>query len=200
MVPQVLRLRAGLQNLGCSDASIVALAAPPLTPKKISQQLFGQIRNGQREFESEAEADSFVRVLDAMEFLQSTVTPKVPINWSNVVELKELVTRTVQEKLQKDDPMEPRNWYILLNRFNFLKQINSSGAVGTINLIDAAAFTSSALAQKAVDRLKLMKINADVELLTCPRRRSTLTKSLEEIGFKPEPIIETELVTAAVEA
>jgi hypothetical protein len=187
MAAHGIRLRTGLQTLNCSVASYAAVAIPPMVKQKLSQQHLNQITNGQREFESEQEAQEFLRVLDTMQYLQETVTPRVPIAWSDVLNVRDVLVETFKTRLDEEDPIVPRCWYIRLSVMNFLKSVNSNGPVTTINYgIDAAAFTDQALAEECVRRLHALNVNARTELLTAPRRKSTITVSLEEIGFAPE--------------
>ncbi len=48
---------------------------------------------------------------------------------------------------------------------------------------DAVAFTNYELANEVVKRLKQRDVAAKAEVLTCERRQSTITTSLEELGF-----------------
>jgi hypothetical protein len=185
----VIRLRTGLQNLNCSDASFAALCVPPLVPKKLSQQIFGQIKNGQREFESQDEADRFMSVLDTMQHLQEVVQPRVPIDWSNVLELKNLVIKTVEERRNADDPIVVRAWFVRLSITDFLKGVNSAGVILTNNYqAEAAAFEDAALAEACAKKVRELGVDYNhvrPVALTAPRRASTITRTLEQIGFTP---------------
>jgi hypothetical protein len=48
----------------------------------MSQQIVSQIIAGTKEFESVDDARDFLNVVSTMEYLQQTVQPRVPINWS----------------------------------------------------------------------------------------------------------------------
>ena len=187
MAEHGVQLRTGLQILNCSDAAFAALAAPPLTPRKYSQQLLGQIKNGLREFENEDEANAFIRVLDAMLYVREKAG--VPVDWSRPDELRAIVSQTVTERLNADDPLVPQSWFVRFSTLNFLKQMRRGEPVTTINPErDGAAFSELALAKQAVERLKQLGTISRVELLTAPRRQSTITRSLEEIGFESAAI------------
>lgn len=181
------KLKAGLNSLGCSALSFSALAVPPLTSRKLSQQMVSQIIAGSKEFESSADAQEFLNVIRSMEHLQQTVEPRVPIDWSNVLELKQILA-TVHEQRKNDiDPVTVQHFYIRLSRLNFFKGMNSLGVVQTINPEkDGAAFSDLTLAQHIVQELKKIGVSGEIERLTGPRRRSTLTSSVEELGFKPD--------------
>jgi hypothetical protein len=194
-----IRLRAGLQNLNCSVAAFSALAAP-MTPKRISQQLMNQIVNGQREFDTEQDAQTIFRVLDTMAHLQETVTPRVPIDWSNVLELKDTLTQTFKNRLNEEDPITTRCWYIRLSLLKFLQRMRGDVVVDTVNYHnEGVAFTDQSLAEECVRRLNVLNVSARTELLTAPRRKSTITVSLEEIGFKPESAVVLEPESVAVQ-
>jgi hypothetical protein len=193
MMDSNFKLKAGLQSLGCSALSFASLAAPPLTNRKISQQLVSQIIAGTKEFDSSADAQQFLDVIDSMEFLQQTVRPRVPINWSNVLELKDALAAVHEQRKNDMDPVSIQNPYLRLSRLNFFKGLRSNQTViPTINPeLDAVAFTNLALAQLAVAELKKMGVHAQIERLTAPRRKSTITTSLEEIGFKVQDMVKS---------
>ena len=194
------RLKAGLNGLGCSALSFSALAVPPLTRRKISQQLVSQILAGTKEFDSPEDARDFLEVVASMQHLQEIVQPRVPINWSNVLDLKDVLA-TVHEQRKNDlDPITVQNFYLRLTRLNFFAGLRSDGSViETINPEkEAAAFHSIALAEKAITRLKQMGVTAYLERLTGPRRRSTIVTSLSELRFEDEqPAIEDQNEQAA---
>jgi hypothetical protein len=181
------KLKTGLTGLGCSALSFAALAAPPLVHRKISQQTVSQIMGGTKDFDSPADAQAFLDVIATMEYLQNTVTPRVPINWANVLELKDVLA-AVHEQRQNDlDPLSVQNFYIRISRLNFFKQVDSTGIVSTINPEkDGAAFQDIGLVQKTIAELKKMGTTATHERLTGPRRKSTIVTSLEEVGLKSE--------------
>jgi hypothetical protein len=180
------KLKAGLTGLGCSALSFAALAVPPLTRRKISQQAVSQILSGAKEFDTPQEAQEFLDVIASMEYLQQTVQPKVPINWSNVLELRDVLASIHEQRRNDLDPVSVQNPYLRLSRLNFFKGLRSNGLLcETINPEkDGAAFKDLALAQQAVAELKKIGITAHIERLTGPRRRSTIVTSLEEVGFK----------------
>jgi hypothetical protein len=178
------KLKAGLIGLGCSALSFSALAVPPITDRKISQQVVSQIIAGTKGFDSADDARDFLDVVNSMEYLQQIVQPQVPINWSNVLELKDILASIHEQRKNDMDPVSVQNFYVRLNVMNFFKRVNSYGVVTTINPEkDGAAFDNLGLAQRVVQELKRMDITAQVERLTGPRRKSSLTTSLEELGF-----------------
>lgn len=191
-----ITIRPGLQTLNCSVAAYAALCVPPMVKHKLSQQQLNLIVNGRVEADAD-EVEQLLSVIRTMEYLQETITPHLPIRWDEPLLVRDILVKTYEERLNAEDPIESTNWYVRLSMFNFLKQVNSNGPIETINLTDSAAFTDRSLAQKAADKLKLMKIASTVELLTGPRRKSTITTSLEEIGFSSEPESATELVTTS---
>jgi len=160
-----------------------------MVPKKLPQQILGQILNGQREFETMEEADSFVRVLATMEYIQEQITPKLPIDWANVLLVREEVLKTFEARRNVEDPVHRRCWFVRLSVHNFFKGFRSDGSVietMTYYDSDATAFTKYELAAEVEKKLKLHGIPVKIELLTCNRRESTITTSLEALGFVPE--------------
>jgi len=180
-----IKLKTALQELGCSALAFSSLAAPPLVKKKVSQQTTSQWVAGTKEFDSDAEAAEFLQVTEAMKYLQETVTPKIPVDWSNVLGVKNVLIQTFEQRRNELDPMHRRCWYVRLSLLNFFKGLRSDGSViETINyLTEAAAFTNVEIANEIVKRLNQQNVPAKVELLTGDRRQSTITTSLEEIGF-----------------
>jgi len=186
------KLKAGLTGLGCSALSFSALAVPPITNRKLSSQIVSQIIAGAKEFDSADDARNFLEVINTMEYLQQIVQPRVPINWSNVLELKDVLVSMHEQRKNKLDPVSVQNFYVRLSLLNFFKRVNSTGVQTTINYqTDGAAFEDLGLAQQVVEKLKQMNVTAKVERLTGPRRKSSLTTSLEEVGFEPAAIGDT---------
>ena len=178
------KLKAGLSGLGCSALSFSALAVPPVTSRKMSQQIVSQIIAGAKEFDSDDDARDFLGVVNSMEYLQQTVKPRVPIDWSNVLELKDVLVSIHEQRKNELDPVSVQNLYVRLSLLNFFKRVNSTGVQTTINYqIDGAAFEDLGLAQQVVQKLKEMNVASKVERLTGPRRKSSLATSLEELGF-----------------
>src|SRR2546421_1431147 len=183
-----IQIRNGLKQLAGDSQPPVAVAiyaahAASLTSKKLSQQKLNQIIRGLEEFESENDAKEFLRVLDGMFYLQEK--SGVPINWSAVIELKEPLQKAVQDLAEKQDPTEVRCWYVRLSRLNFLEGLRGNGSViETQNYHNqGAAFIDPGLANECVRRVQKLGITARAELLTATRRRSTITRSLADIGF-----------------
>jgi hypothetical protein len=187
-----LKLKAGLSSLPtpCSALSFSALAVPPMVSRKLSQQVISQIIGGTKTFSSKEEALEFLRVVNTMHFLQENVNPRVPIDWANVLSLKDVLIETFNSKLSTEDPITTRCHFVRLSLMNFFKGLRSDGSVvTTINYqTEGAAFTDSSLAESCVNKLRDMGVTARTEILTAPRRRSTITKSLEELGFKTAAI------------
>jgi len=180
-----IKLRTGLKEIDCSALAFSALAAPPLTSKKLGQQVISQFIAGTREL-SEQEAAELLGVVNVMTNLQNSVTPKLPVNWSNVFAVRDTLIRTFEEQKNELDPVHRRCWFVRLSVHNFFKGLRSDGSVVETMIYydsDAVAFPSFELANEVVKRLKTRDIPARPEQLTCERRQSTITTSLEEVGF-----------------
>jgi len=188
MALQQVRLRTGLSNLNCSVASFAALAVPPMVRVKLSQQQMNLIVNGKTEL-SDEECKGLLSVVDAMQRLQDSVVPKVPVDWSNTLELKEVVIKTFNDKLNEEDPKILQPVFVRLSLHKFFQGVRSNGSViDTMNYFsEAVAFESYDLAEKVVAKLKTMDIASKAERLTAPRRKSGITNSLEELGFPQQP-------------
>ncbi|SRR6266404_1612887 len=181
-----IRFRTGLQTLNCSASAFAALAAPPLVSKKISQQYVSQLIAGTREFDSDEDAREFFQVIDTMTHLQEIVAPRLPIAWGDVLGVQDVLARTFEQRRNESDPMHRRAWFVRLSVHDYFKGLRTDGTeIRTLNYYDgdAVAFTNYALANEVVDRLKQLGVAAKAELFTCERRESTITTSLEEIGF-----------------
>ena len=180
------KLKAGLTRLGCSALSFSALAVPPITSRKMSQQIVSQIVSGTKAFDSVDDAQDFFGVIDTMEYLQQIVRPRVPINWQNVLELKEVLISIHEQRKNATDPVHRRCWFVRLSVHNFFKGLRSDGSViETMAYYDdeAVAFTNYELASEVAEKLKQRNIPTKVEMLTCQRRQSTITVALEELGL-----------------
>jgi hypothetical protein len=181
-----IKLKTALQELGCSALAFSSLAAPPLVARKVSQQTVSQLLAGTKEFDSAHEAAEFLQVTEAMKHLQEIVVPKIPVDWSNVLGVKDALVQTFEKRKSELDPLHHRVWFIRLSVHNFFKGLRSDGSViDTMTYYDseAVAFTDYGLASEVEKQLKQRNIPSRVELLTCDRRASTITTSLEEIGF-----------------
>ena len=184
-----IKIRTGLQVLDCSVAAFAALATPPMVTKKLSQQQMNLIVNGRVDL-SEPEVNELLAVIGTMEFLQETIKPKLPINWNDPLLVRDVLVHTYKERLDHEDPIVPRSWFVRLSRLNFLQGFRLNNTViETMNYDQAAAFTGPGLADRCVRRLKDFDITARAELFTTPRRKSMITTSLEEIGFQPESAV-----------
>jgi len=184
-----LRFKTLLQTVNCT-ASAYAILSAELVSKKLSQQEVSQLIAGTREFKSDQEAEEHFRVLDSLVLLQETVIPRVPIAWG--LEAKEALVSTFEARRNQEDPIIVQCFYVRLSLMNFLKGVNSSGVIETINYFkDGAAFEHFSLAEQAVQELKKMGISSKVERLTAPRRKSSLTISLGELGFTNVPVMAT---------
>lgn len=188
-----IKFRNGLRERNCTASAFSQLAVPPMTSRRLSQQQVSQLIAGSREFESNDEAKQFLGVIDLMTYLQDTVRPRVPINWSDVVEVKDILLSTFEQHKNDLDPVIMRCYYVRLSLNTFFKQLHSDGSVTETEDFqnDAAAFETFAQAFEVTQRLKKLKINSRVEELTAPRRKSTLTKSIEELGFVPGAVVLT---------
>ena len=183
---QNIKLKTALQELGCSALAFSSLAAPPITSKRYSQQQISQLIAGTKEFPDDREAVEFLQVTEAMKHLQEIVTPKIPVDWSNVIGVKDVLIQTFEKRRSELDPVHRRAWFVRLSVHNFFKGLRSDGSVIETMIhydSDAVAFPSFELANEVVKRLKTRDIPARPEQLTCERRQSTITTSLEEIGF-----------------
>jgi len=186
-----IKIRTGLQALDCSVAAFAALATPPMVTKKLSQQQMNLIVNGRVDL-SEPEVNELLAVIDTMQYLQETIKPKLPINWNDPLLVRDVLVETYKNRLDREDPIVPRSWFVRLSRLTFLQGIRGNGSlIDNINFDQSAAFTDPDLANECVRKLKQRDVAARAQLLTAPRRKSTITTSLEEIGFSPEPVSAT---------
>jgi hypothetical protein len=181
-----IRLKTGLQTENCTVSAFSVLAAPPITSKRYSQQQISQLIAGTREFESDQEATEFLTVIESMRSLQEIVQPRVPIDWTNVEAVKDVLAQHHKRRKNESDPMHRRCWFVRLSVHDFFKGLRTDGTeIRTLNYFDgdAAAFTDYGLASEVIKQLKQHNVAAKAEVLTCERRQSTITTSLEEIGF-----------------
>ncbi len=183
-----IRLRSGLQTLNCSATAFAALAAPPLVSRKISQQYMSQLIAGTREFDSDEDAKEFLQVMDTMFHLQDIVVPKIPVNWSDVLGVQDVLVQTFRDRRDVEDPIVPRSWFVRLNSLTWLVRMRGSEPVPTYNpTTKGVTFEDTKLAEEAVQRLRAVGVTSKMDLLTADRRLSTITRSLQEVGFEAEP-------------
>src|SRR5258708_25559244 len=96
----------------CSALAYSGHAAPPLVAKQLSQQFISQIVKGTRQFDSDDEAEEHLRVLDAMEALQKNVSPRVPIDWTDPLGVREALLHTFERLKEDQDPLHKVCWYV----------------------------------------------------------------------------------------
>src|SRR5467141_1488212 len=164
---QNIEFRKKLEPL-CSALAYSGLAAPPLVSKKLSQQFISQLIAGTKEFDSAEEAAEHFRVLEAMEILRDSVTPRIPINWSDVLGVREALIQTFERQQSEKDPLHKICWYVRFSLMNYLQGFRSDGTViETINpYTEGAAFIDFDLANKVSLRLKRQGIENRTERLT----------------------------------
>jgi hypothetical protein len=180
-----IKLKTALGELRCSALAFSSHAAPPLVSQKVSQQTVSQWINGTKELE-DSEAAEFLQVVEAMKYLQEIVVPKIPVDWSNVLGVKDVLVQTFEKRKNELDPINRRCWFVRLSVHHFFQGLRTDGsAITSMNYYndEAAAFTDYALASEVVKRLKQSGIDSKTEPLTCERRQSTITTSLEELGL-----------------
>src|SRR5882762_6980799 len=171
------KLAAELAILGrCTASAFSALAVPPLTSRKLTQQKLSAILSNQDDFSSPAEASEFFGVIEAMKALEESVTPRVPIAWADL-RVKDALVQVFEERKNDLDPLHRRCWFVRLSVHYFFGGLRSDGSViEEMNFHDrgAIAFTSFELANETVKKLKLRDVAARTEHLTCERRQSTI--------------------------
>ena len=177
------RIQAAAFEVGCSLNKLADYVG-------ISKSVLAErLANGSLSVDAAKKIEETLQVMKVMR-----LEAGLPVDWTFVPFIKPLLERKLVEYKEQKDPVETRCWYIRLSHFNFLKSVNSYGPIETINYqVDGAAFSDHALAQKAADKLKAIKIASTVELLTGPRRKSTITTSLEELGFEPSSVAAVEV-------
>jgi hypothetical protein len=180
-----IRLRTELAAFPCTASAFSVLAVPPMTSRKLTQQTISAISANQQDFKDPAEAAEFFGVIEAMKALEEDVTPRVPINW-NDLRVKDALVQIFEKRRNELDPIHRRAWFVRLSVHDYFKGLRTDGTeIRTMNFYDgdAAAFTNIELANEVGRRLKQRNVPARVEGLTCERRQSAITLSLEELGF-----------------
>src|SRR5437667_11072756 len=104
-----IKIRAGLKTLNCSVAAFAALAAPRMVIRKLSQQQLNQVVNGRVDLD-EKEVIEFLSVIDTMQYLQETIKPKLTINWTDPLLVRDVLVHTYKERLAYEAPIVPRWW------------------------------------------------------------------------------------------
>jgi len=177
--------------LNCSASAYAALAASILS-RKVSQQYVSQLSAATKEFDSDKEKKEFFQIIDTMNHLQETISPRLPIAWSDVLGVQDVLARTFEQRKNEIDPLHRQVWVVRLSLHDYFKGLRLDGSViTTLNYYngEAAAFAAdSKLAGECVELLKARNVPAKAELFTVARRQSTITTSLEEMGFESAAI------------
>lgn len=187
MAVEQIQIRTGLQRLDCTIPVFTALCSQPMVKQKFSQQQMNQIVSGRVDADPE-DVKQLLSVIRTMDYLQDTIKPNLPINWgSNPLLVRDVLVKTYEERLNAEDPIIRQACYIRTSALNYFVKLRGDGSpVETINAHEAAAFLDFQLAREGVKLLKAKGVSAFTDLLTGLRRESTITKSLEELGFKLE--------------
>ena len=181
-----VKLRTELAAFPCTASAFSVLAVPPLTSRRLTQQKLSAISANQDDFSSPTEAAEFFGVIEAMKKLEDHVTPRVPINWSDL-RVKDALLQVFERQKNELDPLHHRCWFVRLSVHNFFTGLRSDGSViTTLNYYrdEAAAFANYDLASEVAEKLKQRDVVSKIEMLTCDRRQSTITVALEELGFE----------------
>src|SRR6267143_1115704 len=181
-----VKLRTELAAFPCTASAFSVLAVPPLTSRRLTQQKLSAISANQDDFSSPTEAAEFFGVIEAMKKLEDHVTPRVPINWSDL-RVKDALLRVFERQKNELDPVHRQVWVIRLSLHDYFKGLRSDNSIiSTLNYHhgDAAVFTDYKLAGECVELLKQLNVPAKTEFFTAERRQSTITMSLEELGFE----------------
>jgi hypothetical protein len=151
---------------------------------RYSQSRLSRALSGESPLPQE-DMDATEQIISAMRHLSEHVQPKLPIAWGRVDVVKPILEQHEKEYRDRVDPIVNRLVFVRLSRTNFLQGIRTNGTViETMNYHnEGAAFEDYSLAAKAVQSLKAMGVDSKAEVLTAPRRRSTITNSLQELGF-----------------
>ncbi len=189
MAAEQIQIRTGLQRLDCTVPVFTALCSQPMVRQKFSQQQMNQIVSGRVDADPE-DVKQLLSVIKTMDYLQDTIKPNLPINWgSNPLLVRDVLVKTYEERLNAEDPIVRQAYYIRIGALHYFVKIRTDGSAKvTINYTtEAAAFLNPELAREGANLLKARGESAFTDLLTGSRRESTITKSLEELGFKPKP-------------
>src|SRR6266478_6719754 len=122
-----LRLKTELAGLNCTASAFAALAVPPMTSRKLTQQKISAIIANQQDFENPAEAAEFFGVVEVMKFLQESVRPQVPINYSDL-RVRDALVQVFEQRKNELDPVHNRCWFVRLSVHNFFRGIRTDGS------------------------------------------------------------------------
>jgi hypothetical protein len=173
------RLRAELHQNNLSAATASALLVPPITMRKLSQQQLSAIMNGQRDFDSPAEARSFFDGLQFIRSVQESVTPQLPVDWANVLAVRDTLIRLYEERQEQVNPTHKRCYFVRLSVTSFFKEVADGNIVSTPRYVtEAAAFVDFDLANQVRQELKKRGVESKVELLTALRGQRDVIVSL----------------------
>src|SRR5437588_8656348 len=125
-----LRLKTELAGLNCTASAFAALAVPPMTSRKYTQQTISAITANQKDFDTPAEAAECFGVVEAMKFLSETVRPLVPINYSDL-RVRGALVQVFEKRKNELDPIHRRIYFVRLSVHNFFQGLRSDGSIIT---------------------------------------------------------------------
>src|SRR2546429_6027798 len=143
-----VKLRTELAAFPCTASAFSVLAAPPLTSRRLTQQKLSAISANQDDFSSPTEAAEFFGVIEAMKKLEDHVTPRVPINWSDL-RVKDALLQVFERQKNELDPLHRQVWVVRLSVHDYFKGLRPDGSViSTLNYFsgEAVAFADHKLA------------------------------------------------------
>jgi hypothetical protein len=189
-VADQIKLRTSLATLNCSVASYAALAVPPMVKQKVSQQQLNLIVNGRTEIPDDDVKD-FLSVTDSMEYLQSTVRPHVPIDWSLPLLVQKALIQAHKDRIEQQDPC-PDTFYVLnLGSRGYFTKIRNGEVASMPSIAQAAAFSSVDQAGVATREL-IFRFKERADWIPVPnhsikRPMSQMVSSFEEVGLSGVP-------------
>ncbi|MCU1241750.1 MAG: hypothetical protein JWO71_2476 [Candidatus Acidoferrum typicum] len=117
----------------------------------------------------------------------------VPIDFNQVVRVKPLIDQRRAQIRENIDPIVHRCLLIRISGTGFFLTMRGGEVVTTPSETLAAAFENPDTANEVIRQLAKLGAKAWIDSFGAFRRKSTMSHSLMEVGFTPEP------ATAAVE-
>jgi hypothetical protein len=167
------------ENPSLSASDLAALDG--LASSTLSKVLSGQ---------SKLPADKEASLRLTLQAIRAVVAdyPGVPVDLHQVGKAKILVDKKKLELRESNDPIVPACLVVRLSRFNFFSRINQGNVVAVPSETTCAAFEDINVVEELVRQLQALGTPCKWERLGAMRRKSSISRSLFEVGFQQEPV------------
>jgi hypothetical protein len=147
----------------------------------LSQQRLSQAFSDAKPLDNQ-KAEELRSLISDLDGFCHSVAP-IPVSLRNPHLLKELVDDFRAKKKASEEEFVVYVWALKMDAFSYFKTLQNGQPVRTVSLHEAAAFSTMDIANEAVKRLKILKIDSRADSFTNARRtQSSLISNVEQFS------------------